>query len=104
MRFVGDRSVHQLGERDIDRIAGRMWLVVRDVELTDAEGEVDRVEIFERRREVGQVQREKGDGDKNDDRGARGEDIFSPRTGIAAVHVRAQAGRRNSPSLRLPVR
>jgi hypothetical protein len=36
--------------------------------------------------------------------GARREDIFSARTAIAAVHVRGQAGRRNSPSLRLPVR
>ena len=87
-RFVGDRSVHNLGERDIDRIAGRMWLVVRDVELTDAEGEVDRVEIFERRREVRQVQREKGERAITNDRrarGARGEDIFSARTADRCV-------------------
>jgi hypothetical protein len=39
--------MHKLGERDIDRIAGRMRLVVRDVVLTDAEGKVDRVKILE---------------------------------------------------------
>ena len=84
-----------------------MWLVMRDVELTNAEGEVDRVEIFERRRDVRQVQREKGDRDQDYDRGARRtrrETMFSAGTAISAVHVRAQAGRRNSPSLRLPVR
>ena len=35
-----------LRREDVDRIAGRMRLMVRDVEAADAEREVDRVEVF----------------------------------------------------------
>ena len=84
-----------------------MWLVVRDVELTDAEGEVDRVEIFERRREVRQVQREKHEGESNDERRGRKDRkgrFFFALVAVFAFLVERHAGRRNSPSLRLPVR
>ena len=57
-----------------------------DVESMDAECEVDRVEILERRRKVRQVKREK---DQREREQAR---------------VRFHAGRSSSPSLRLPVR
>ena len=48
-----------LRQRDEDRIAGRMRLVPRDVELPHAEREVDRVEVFERSRQEREV-RERG--------------------------------------------
>ncbi len=35
-------------QRDVDRIAGRMRLMLGHVEVPDAEGEVDGVEVFER--------------------------------------------------------
>ena len=57
----------RLGQRDVDRIAGRMRLVLRDVEVPDAEREVDRVDVLERpgqerevREQEGQDQRDAG--------------------------------------------
>src|SRR6185503_20516566 len=44
-----------LSEGDEYRIAGRMGLMARDVEVGDAEGEVDRVEVFEGRRKEPEV-------------------------------------------------
>ena len=70
-----------------------MRLMVRDIELSHAEGEIDRVEVFERFWQVRKMQREKYGSENN------GERLAS-----SAFHLRDQAGRRNSPSFRLPVR
>ena len=43
-----DDRVHRFRDQDEQRIAGRMRLMLGDVEVADAEREVDRVEIFER--------------------------------------------------------
>ena len=45
-------------ERDVHRVARRMRLMVRDVEVAHAERKVDRVEIFECAREQREVERE----------------------------------------------
>jgi hypothetical protein len=42
-----------------------MGLMARDIELADAKREVDGVEVFERRRKVIEVKREKDEGDDN---------------------------------------
>ena len=55
-------------DRDEHRVAGRMRLMLRDVEVADPEREVDRVEIFERLREVRQVKREKDERERSDAR------------------------------------
>ena len=47
-----------LAERDEHRVARRMRLVTRDVEVTHPEREVDRVEILERVRQKYEVSRE----------------------------------------------
>ena len=76
-------------ERDEDRIAGRMRLVARDVEVAHAEREVDRVDVFERRREEREVR-------------APGTGAASAAT--AVLHGRTQTGRSRSASFRLPRR
>jgi len=48
-----------------------MRLMVCDVEVANAEREVDRIEIFERGRQVWQVKREKDDREHDDQHGAR---------------------------------
>ena len=53
MASDGAAALHGLGDQDEDRIARRMRLMVRDVEVAHAEREVDRVEIFERRGRYG---------------------------------------------------
>jgi len=78
--------MHGLRERDEDGIAGRVRLMARDVEMADAEGEIDGIEVFQRRGQIRQMREEE----------ERGE-----RSGRA---TRAQAGRSSSPSFRLPVR
>ena len=78
----------RLGERDEDRVAGRMGLMPGDVEVAHAEREVDRIDVFERGREVKQV-RERGN------RTASGREL--------SLHA-AQTGRRRSASFRLPRR
>ena len=45
------RPVDSFHQRDVDRVAGRMRLVLRDVELADAEREVDGVDVLQRGRE-----------------------------------------------------
>ena len=45
----GTTACDRLREQDEDGIARRVRLMARDVEVADAEREVDRVEIFERR-------------------------------------------------------
>jgi len=60
--------------------------MARDVEMANAEGEVDGIEVFERRGEIRQMREEK-------ERGERGRRA-----------ARGQAGRSSSPSFRLPVR
>ena len=74
--------------RDEDGIARRMRLMMRDIEGSDAEREVDRVEILERLRRVRKVERKK-DESQDDRDGARRE---------------SHAGRSRSPSFRLPGR
>jgi hypothetical protein len=43
-----------------------MWLVLRDVEVADAHREIDRVDVFERRRQDGQVRGQHDDGERAD--------------------------------------
>ena len=93
--------MHALRKRDVDRIARRMRLMPRDIELTNAQGKVDRVEIFERFREVRQVQREKDRREKDHDRRVK---VVSACSAGSALNVVDHVGRRNSPSFRLPVR
>ncbi len=57
-RLVRHDGVHQLAGGDIDRIAGRVGLMPRDIEVAHAEGEVDRVQIFKGGRKKRQVQRQ----------------------------------------------
>jgi len=69
----------------------RVVLMLRDIEVPQAEREVDRVEIFERGREIRKMEREKEEREQCDAR----------LKGSRSFH---QAGRRNNPSFRLPVR
>ncbi len=73
-----------------------------DVEMTYAEREIDRVEVFERRGKKRQVEREKQQHDDCADprvrRPKRGRTPFS--RPLFEVHI----GRKRSPSFRLPVR
>ena len=83
----------QLGATRLDRvheqrITRRMRLVQRDVVLPDAEGEVDGVQVLQRRRQERQVERDE----------QRTQDC--PGQALCARH----AGRSSNPSLRLPVR
>ena len=77
----------RLGERNEHRVAGRMGLVPGDVEVAHAEREVDRIDVFERGREVKQVR----DEEKNRDRRE------------LSLHA-AQTGRKRRASFRLPRR
>jgi hypothetical protein len=47
-----------LGERDENRVTGRMRLVRRHVEVNNSECEVNRVDIFERRRQEQEMRRQ----------------------------------------------
>ena len=89
--------------------------MVRDVEVADAEREVHRVEIFERGRKVWKVKREEDQRENEDARlkGSRSirlpeREAFSraitQRDGFNRAIGLVHAGRRNSPSLRLPMR
>jgi hypothetical protein len=40
-------------EEHVDGVTGRMRLMQRRVEMTEAEREVDRIDVFERRRQEG---------------------------------------------------
>ena len=51
--------VRQLAERDEDGISRRMRLMLRRIEVAHAEREVHRVEVFERRRQKGEMRDEK---------------------------------------------
>ena len=64
----GDQRVHSLGRQNIQRVTGRMRLMPGDVEITHAEGEVDRIEIFEGGGGERQVEREKRGGEQAGDR------------------------------------
>jgi len=55
-----DHRESQAAERDEYRIAGRVWLVKGRIEMMQAEREVDRIDILERRREEGQVRDQPG--------------------------------------------
>jgi hypothetical protein len=65
-RLRRHRVARHFREQDEDRITRRMGLMMGDVELPDAKREVDRVEIFERRRKIRKVKCEKN-GRKDDD-------------------------------------
>ena len=52
--------MHSFGRKDKERVTRRMRLMPGDVEVTYAEGEVDRIEIFERGRKKRQVERDEG--------------------------------------------
>src|SRR5262249_10473330 len=84
--------VHRLREKDVNGIARWMRLMLRDVEVPDAQCEVDRIEIFERRREIRQMEDEKNEGEAGNAR-LRGSRSFH-----------SEVGRRNKPSFRLPMR
>ena len=49
-------------EPDVEGIAGRMRLVQRRIDMAQSEREVDRIDVFERRRKVREVGREKDQG------------------------------------------
>ena len=80
----------------------------RDVEMVDAEREVDRIVILERGGEIGQVQRDKNDRQpyRRRDRRLTGRECVrgALEARVVCACVRAHAGRRNSPSFRLPRR
>lgn len=78
--------MHGFRDGDENGIAGRVRLMARDVEMADAESEIDRVDIFERRGQVRQMR-------EDEERGQRSRRV-----------ARVQAGRSRSPSFRLPVR
>src|SRR6185436_15286367 len=59
-----ERGRRGLREGDEYRVAGRVRLVLRDVELAHAQREVDRVEVFERRRQEREVRREEQEGER----------------------------------------
>ena len=102
-----DQQARAPRDQDEQRVAGRMRLMLGDIEVPHAEREVDRIEILERRRQVREMEREKDDGEENG-RTAPG----NPPTGrlcamggaACPVPGDVHVGRRNSPSLRLPVR
>ncbi len=83
---AGNRR-RDLAEENVDRIAGRMRPMGGDVEVADAEREVDRVDVFERWREERDM-REREDQRQRGQRARRGHDT----------------GRRRSASFRLPRR
>jgi hypothetical protein len=87
--------VHRFGGDDKQRVSGRMRLVMRDVERAQAEREIDRIDVFKRSGQVRKVEREK------DQRGDR--DSERQRTRRRQPDV-SYAGRRTSPSFRLPMR
>ena len=87
--------VHRFGGDDKQRVSGRMRLMVCDVEGAHAEREIDRIDVFERRRQVRKVEREK------DQRGDRDSERQRARRRQPDV---SYAGRRTSPSFRLPMR
>ena len=58
MRFRRPEGVNGLRRKDEHRIAGRVRLMLGDVEVADAEREIDRVEILERGGKKRQVQRD----------------------------------------------
>ena len=49
-----------LAERDVDGIAGRVRPMIGDVEIANAEREVDRVDVLERRHDIRHVCERKG--------------------------------------------
>ena len=88
MNLRQPEAVQRLRCHEEEWIARRVGLMLRDVELPNAEREVDLVEIFERRRKKRQVQREE-----------------QPTKNRAGEAMRAgHAGRSSRPSLRLPMR
>ena len=74
-RFGRDDRVNGLGSKDEDRVARRVRLVARDVEVADAERKVDRIEVLERGGQERQVQR-----DESTREGAGAEEGSSHRT------------------------
>jgi hypothetical protein len=64
----GDQRVHAFGRENIEWVTGRMRLMPGDVEITYAEGEVDRIEIFEGGGGKRQVEREERGGEQSGDR------------------------------------
>ena len=72
-----------------------MRLMMRDVESMKTQSEIDGIQIFERRREVREMKREK-DERQNAQRGE------GPRAAQPSEII--HAGRSKSPSFRLPVR
>ena len=46
-RVIGDDTIDEFSRSDDDRIAGRMRLVLEDVEVVEGKGEVDRISIVE---------------------------------------------------------
>jgi len=64
-----DRANHRergSTERDVDRISGRVRLMVRDVEVSQPEREVDRVDVFEGGGEKGEVDRDVDSSERDD--------------------------------------
>src|SRR3989442_14361544 len=107
VRFRRNQRVRALRRENEQRIAGRMRLMLGDVEVPDAEREVDRIEIFQRHRKVRHMEGEKTDREYNDqrrNRRIRRKDISASSARSAFNVVGVHVGRRNNPSFRLPVR
>lgn len=45
--MIGDDTINEFSRGDVNRIAGRMRLVMQDVEVVEGKGEVDRIPIVE---------------------------------------------------------
>ena len=79
-----------------------MRLMLRDVEPPDTEREVHRIEIFERGGEIREVERGKQERKEGKARGDA--KAMSAAFAFSALLDFDHAGRRSSPSFRLPVR
>ena len=63
--------MHGFRDDDEHGVAGRMRLMTGDVEVADAEREVDRVQIFERGWEIRKMNGEEKKSEHDDQRGTR---------------------------------
>jgi hypothetical protein len=92
------RRVDDLRRQDEHRVPGRMRLVRGDIEVADAEREIDRVDVFEGAGGVRKMKREERQRHRRRDRPRR-----APHRAQRAF-ASAKVGVRISPSFRLPVR
>src|SRR5205807_1078507 len=86
-RVRRDNRARNFSKRHEDGIAGRMRLVLGRIELVEAEREIQRVDVFERRGQKREMRREE-----------------QRRQGGGPEKFRLQTCRSSSPSFKLPVR